>query len=122
ARQPGRTSAPSLGRRGKAVTLRAARPLVTQCPRRLFREENYSMISESPKLRDDLVISQQETKEGTGFVVKDPATGRFFRLKEVEHFIARQLNGSTPLDAIRETVEEKFGVTFTDETSEQCIQ
>ncbi len=80
------------------------------------------MISERPKLRDDLVISQQETKEGTGFVVKDPATGRFFRLKEVEHFIVRQLNGSTPLDALPESVEEKFGVTFTAETLEQFIQ
>jgi putative peptide zinc metalloprotease protein len=50
------------------------------------------MISGKPKLRGDLVISQQETKEGTGFVVKDPANGRFFRLKEIEHFIARQLN------------------------------
>jgi putative peptide zinc metalloprotease protein len=50
------------------------------------------MISGKPKLRGDLVISQQETKEGTGFVVKDPTTGRFFRLKEIEHFIARQLN------------------------------
>jgi putative peptide zinc metalloprotease protein len=75
-----------------------------------------------PKLRDDLVISQQETKEGTGFVVKDPANGRFFRLKEVEHFTARQLNGSTPLDALRESVKEKFGVTFTAETLEQFIQ
>jgi putative peptide zinc metalloprotease protein len=80
------------------------------------------MISKRPKLRGDLVISQQETKEGTGFVVKDPATGRFFRLKEVEHFIARQLNGSTQLDAIREKVEQKFGVTFTPETLEQFIQ
>jgi putative peptide zinc metalloprotease protein len=69
-----------------------------------------------------LVISQQETKEGTGFVVKDPATGRFFRLKEVEHFIAWQLNGSTALDDIRESVEEKFGVTFTAEILEQFIQ
>jgi multidrug resistance efflux pump len=80
------------------------------------------MIPGSPKLRDDLVITQQETKEGTGFVIKDPATGRFFRLKEVEHFIARQLNGSTPLDAIREEVEQKFGVTFKPETLEQFIQ
>jgi putative peptide zinc metalloprotease protein len=80
------------------------------------------MISANPKLRDDLVISQQKTKEGTGFVVKDPATGRFFRLKEVEHFFARNLNGSTPLDAIRKSVENKFGVTFTADSSEQFIQ
>jgi putative peptide zinc metalloprotease protein len=80
------------------------------------------MMSEKPKLRNDLIISQQETKEGTGFVVKDPSTGRFFRLKEVEHFIAGRLNGSAQLDAIRESVEEKFGVTFTAETLEQFIQ
>src|SRR5919109_1043735 len=29
------------------------------------------MIPGNPKLRDDLVISQQETKEGTGFVIQD---------------------------------------------------
>src|SRR4030095_7364154 len=75
-----------------------------------------------PKLRDDLVISQQETKEGTGFVVKEPATRRFFRLKEVEHFIARQLNGSTPLDALRKSVEEKFAVTFTVEIVAHFVQ
>jgi hypothetical protein len=80
------------------------------------------MISGKPKLRDDLAISQQETKAGTSFVVKDPASGRFFRLKEVESFIARNLNGSTPLDAIRKSVENKFGVTFTAEGSEQFIQ
>jgi hypothetical protein len=43
-----------------------------------------------PKLRDDLVISQQETKEGTGFVVKDPTNGRFFRLKEVTQIHAER--------------------------------
>ena len=40
----------------------------------------------------------------------------------MEHFIAWQLNGSTALDAIRESVEEKFGVTFTAEILEQFIQ
>jgi hypothetical protein len=68
-----------------------ARPLVAQWPC-LFKGVKLSMISGKPKLRGDLVISQPETKEGTGFVVKDPTTGRFFRLKEIEHFIARQLN------------------------------
>jgi multidrug resistance efflux pump len=80
------------------------------------------MTPEQPKLREDLVISRHETKEGTGFVVKDPVTGRFFRLEEVEHFVARQLNGSTPLDELRERVEGTFGVTFTAETLEQFIQ
>jgi hypothetical protein len=81
-----------------------------------------SMTAGTPKLRDDLVISRQDTKEGIGFVVKDPATGRFFRLKEVEHFIAVQLNGSTHLEAARQSVEKKFGVTFTGETLEHFVQ
>jgi putative peptide zinc metalloprotease protein len=80
------------------------------------------MTAGTPKLRDDLVISRQDTKEGIGFVVKDPATGRFFRLKEVEHFIAVQLNGSTHLEAARQSVEKKFGVTFTGETLQHFIQ
>ncbi len=73
------------------------------------------------KLRSDLVVSRQETTDGTAFVVKDPATGRFFRLKEPEHFIAQQLDGSTPFDVIRRRVEETFGAPLAQETLEQFI-
>ena len=58
-----------------------------------------------PRLRSDLVTSRQD-----GFVVvKDPAAGRFFRLREVEHFIASQLDGATSLGELRERIERKFG-------------
>ena len=80
------------------------------------------MLPEKPKLRDDLVISQQESKEGIGFVVKDPGTDRFFRLKEVEHFIATQLNGSTDRDSTRRNVEEKFGISLSGEALDKFIQ
>jgi len=53
------------------------------------------------KFRQDLIVSQQQTlpsAEDTAFVVKDPETGQFFRFREVEHFIAQQLDGSTPLE------------------------
>jgi putative peptide zinc metalloprotease protein len=68
------------------------------------------MLSTPPKLRSDLVISEQRTTEGRAFVVKDPATGRFFRFREAEHFIARRLDGATPFEGIRQQVEEAFGV------------
>ncbi|PYV09089.1 MAG: hypothetical protein DMG07_24035 [Acidobacteria bacterium] len=42
------------------------------------------------------------------YVIEDPLTGFFFRVREVEHFIARQLNGATSLDVIRERVQKKF--------------
>jgi putative peptide zinc metalloprotease protein len=83
---------------------------------------NLPMSPENPKLRDDLVISQQESKEGIGFVVKDPETSRFFRLKEIEHFIATQLNGSTDRDTTRRNVEEKFGISLSAEALDKFIQ
>ncbi|MFQ5931184.1 MAG: efflux RND transporter periplasmic adaptor subunit [Nitrospiraceae bacterium] len=73
------------------------------------------------KLRSDLIVSQQEMPEGASLVIKDPATGRFFRFKKPEYFIAQQLDGSTPLDSIRERVEKQFGAPFPQETLEQFI-
>ena len=58
-----------------------------------------------PKLRSDLVISRQDSF----VVVKDPAAGRFFRLRDIEHFIASQFDGSTSLGEVRERTEQKFG-------------
>ena len=72
------------------------------------------MLPRHLKLRSDLVITQQETRAGTYFVLKDPATGRFFRFREAEHFVAQQLDGSTSLDVIRQKVNEKFGLQVKD--------
>ncbi len=60
---------------------------------------------ELPKLRSDLVISRQ----AGAVVLKDPATGRFFRFGEAEHFITRQLDGTTPLAVVRRRAGEEFG-------------
>ena len=65
-----------------------------------------------PKLRDDLLVSRQEQEGQPAFVVKDPVDNQFFRLKEEEYFIAAQLDGQTPLETIRQRVEEKFNVNF----------
>lgn len=67
------------------------------------------MASAPPKLRSDLVIREQRTTEGIAFVVKDPVTGRFFRFRETEHFIAQRLDGATPLEVVGQQVEEAFG-------------
>jgi len=60
-------------------------------------------------LRRDLVVSRQETPEGVHVVIKDPGTGRFFRLREVEYFIAQRLDGTTSLELVAQEVEERFG-------------
>jgi putative peptide zinc metalloprotease protein len=74
------------------------------------------------KLRGDLVVSRQGTAQETTFVVKDPATGRFFRLKEPEYFIGKQLDGATPVDVIRQRVEERYGAPLSAEGLEQFIE
>src|SRR4029453_9558035 len=75
----------------------------------------------SPKLRADLVISPQVTGTETTFVVKDPAAQRFFRFGEVEHFVARQLDGSTPLDVVRRRVEAQFDRPLQTDTLEGLV-
>jgi putative peptide zinc metalloprotease protein len=80
---------------------------------------------EETKLRQDLIISPQPALSGTEdstFVIKDPETEKFFRLREVEYFIVQQLDGSTPLDVIRQRVEERFHAPLTPDTLEQFIK
>jgi multidrug resistance efflux pump len=69
-----------------------------------------------------LVISKQETKTGVFFVFKDPLRTQFFRFGEAEYFIARQLDGSTPFELIRERVEEKFRSALAPETLREFVE
>jgi multidrug resistance efflux pump len=75
-----------------------------------------------PKLRADLLIREQQQADGTSLVIiKDPLAGRFFRFGEVECFIARQLDGHTPLHTVRQKVQDKFSCALSEETLEQFI-
>ncbi|HEY3217096.1 MAG TPA: efflux RND transporter periplasmic adaptor subunit [Candidatus Eisenbacteria bacterium] len=69
-----------------------------------------------PKFRADLIVSRQETPEGPYFVVKDPRTRRFFRLREAEYAIARRLDGSSSLEAIAAQVASELGAEVSAET------
>src|SRR6266404_3447125 len=72
-----------------------------------------------PKLRDDLIFSRQAKPDGLTYVVKDPVAGRFLRFKEPEYFIARQLDGVTPLEEIRRRGEEELGASLSQTTLER---
>src|SRR6185369_9117241 len=70
-------------------------------------------MSFSPlKLRNDLTVSEQRTADETIFIVKNPVTGAFFRLREAEWFIAGQCDGTTPLEVICQRTERKFGAAL----------
>jgi putative peptide zinc metalloprotease protein len=50
------------------------------------------------KLRPDLVIRPQNVGGQTVYVVKDPATGRFFNLREPEYFLISRMDGKTAVE------------------------
>jgi putative peptide zinc metalloprotease protein len=76
----------------------------------------------APRLRGDLLISQQSTGAGTIFVIKDPVARGFFRFGEVEYFVAQQLDGATALDVVRQRIEQRFDCHLRAETLEQFIE
>lgn len=73
------------------------------------------MTPSLPKLRSDLDRRQQPGADGSTLIIKDPVSGEFYRMGAAEGFIAEQLDGETPLDAIQGRVEEKFGAKLTAE-------
>src|SRR5262245_883344 len=80
-----------------------------------------SMSPEHLKLRSGLVVSRQETPGGSVFVLKDPTSARFFRLREPEFRLVEQLDGRTPLEVVRRKVEERFAATISRDTLERFV-
>jgi hypothetical protein len=72
-----------------------------------------------PKLRDDLIVSEQETGGQKYIIVKDPVTFRYFRLREPEYFILRQFDGQTDSNTIARRLSDTFGLTISAGAIEQ---
>ncbi len=53
------------------------------------------------KVRSDLVVSPQSQQGQLFYVIKDPITLRYFRLRSTEHAIFKMLDGSTSVDDIK---------------------
>jgi multidrug resistance efflux pump len=74
------------------------------------------MRSTLPKIRDDLDLRPQTTADGTVLLIKDPASGEFFRVGETERLIIEQLDGATSPENIQRRLEERFGEALAPET------
>ena len=61
----------------------------------------------APCLRADLAIVEQVFRGETSFVVKDPATQKYFRFRPVEMGVMRCFNGQRTHDQIAETLAEQ---------------
>ena len=66
------------------------------------------MDVKGPKVRADLILSEQEAGGETQVVVKDPESGRYFRFGDVEHFIIRHLDGGHSPEKIQERFQARF--------------
>ena len=75
-----------------------------------------------PKFRDDLIISRQEFDKTTYYVIKDPVTQKFFRIKEFEYFITRNLDGVTSHREVIENFQRQFDVQLPPDTLDEFIQ
>jgi len=69
-----------------------------------------------PKLKSDLIISKQLDNGVDYYVIKDPASGRFFRFREKEYYIAAQFDGSRSFDEVALGFAEKFGINASPES------
>src|SRR5215468_2365016 len=77
------------------------------------------MLTTYLRLRRDLLVSRQETAGGLVFVLKDPQLGRFVRLREHEYFIARQFDGETSPQEVRQRGEAHLGARLGESTLER---
>ena len=75
-----------------------------------------------PKFRDDLIISRQEFDKTTYYVIKDPVTQKFFRIKEFEYFITCNLDGATSEQEVVEKFERRFAIQLRPETLDKFIR
>ena len=80
-----------------------------------------SMNQSHPKFRDDLIISQQEFEKVTYYVIKDPITQKFFRIKEFEYFITQNLDGKTSPEEIAPKFQKHFNIRLPLDTLNKFI-
>lgn len=74
------------------------------------------------KLRSDLIIRPQETGGEMMYVLKDPATGRFFKLREPEYFLISRMDGKTGAEAAVAAFSARFEMQLPPGAAEAFFQ
>ncbi len=69
-------------------------------------------MRERPRLRPDLVLVEQTYRGEQSFIVKDPATRKYFRFRPVEVAVMQSLDGQrTPAEAAAELLDQGIKVS-----------
>jgi len=71
------------------------------------------------KLRSDLEIEAVEEQDALRYVIKDPRTDRYFRIKPLEYFLIGQFDGKSSLDDIRRAASEHKNVLVSEDVLER---
>ena len=74
------------------------------------------------KFRSDLEISKQDASGKIVYVIKDPVNSRFFRLKEMEYFIACLFDGKTGCESIADKFTQNFKAKISVDQIEKFAQ
>ncbi len=74
-----------------------------------------------PKLRDDLRVSRQETPEQAYFIISDPLTGKYIRLREPEFIILNSLDGMNAPGQICTILKATRNVDISPEAIEKFV-
>lgn len=63
-----------------------------------------------PKLRSDLIVRAEADGTQTAYIVKDPITGRFFRLRAPEYYLLTRADGQVSVAEALALTNERFGI------------
>jgi putative peptide zinc metalloprotease protein len=64
-------------------------------------------VNPRPKLRSDLVVVEQVYRGEQSYILKDPATHKYFRFRPIEMFIMQSFEGTATFDEIAAALQEE---------------
>ena len=71
------------------------------------------MNDEYPKLRSDLIVTSETEGDAVFYTIKEPLTGRFFRLRAPEYYLLSRADGGTTAAQAAEATRTLSGIMAT---------
>ncbi len=74
-----------------------------------------------PKLRSDLITVPSTVDQATVYTIKDPITGKYFRLREPEFWLISQFDGQSEADELAKRFREQFDANIAADQVNQFV-
>jgi putative peptide zinc metalloprotease protein len=74
------------------------------------------MSDSHPKVRGDLRVSRQDASGQTFYIISDPISGKYIRLREPEYMIFNSLDGTNSVDRIAEILRTELDIAIAPES------